>query len=113
MCVQAGNYRVEGIQHVCFTADAQGVLTVSKNGVVSCWTWNHTSLGRSKASVAVEAYRSKMAALKAAKNTENAYISKMEPVCASSIGEEKQTWLQDAIQKVFCLVIAMFFFQGE
>lgn len=78
--VQAGYYRDGGIQSACFTADAQQVLTVSKTGVITCWKWQYSSLGKSKATVAIETYKSRLGEIRDMKNKENFYLREMKEI---------------------------------
>ena len=80
MCKKAGNFRTGGLQDACFTADGQGVLTVSKTGIISCWEWRYSAFGKSKANAAVESYKSRFSKMKGIINDENKLMESLPPV---------------------------------
>ncbi|XP_057306385.1 cilia- and flagella-associated protein 43-like [Hydractinia symbiolongicarpus] len=98
--IQAGNYRAGGLSHACFSSDAQMILTVGNDGCISSWSWNFSSLGRSKAAGAIETYLSNTAMVKSIKNTEDEILSKLPEITLKpeKIGSST-TWLEEAVDK--------------
>ena len=78
--VQAANYREGGVDFVRFSPDAQQIFTVSRTGVVTSWKWNYTSLGKSKATVAIETCKSLLGEIRDVRNKEDNLIKKMKEI---------------------------------
>jgi len=95
--LQASNYRTGGISHVTFTSDAQGIIAVGNDGTTSCWNWQFTSLGKAKATVAVDAYRSLHGFLKAVQDKEDNEICKMKSLDANKELVSESTWLEQTV----------------
>ena len=80
MTVQASNYRKGGISHICFSNDAQAIITANHNGTATCWNWSFTTLGKSRVSPAIETFKSMNGLLKSVKNKEEEAMKKMREV---------------------------------
>lgn len=80
MTVQASNYRKGGISHICFSNDAQAIITANHNGTATCWNWSFTTLGKSRVSAAIETFKSMNGLLKSVKNKEEEAMKKMREV---------------------------------
>ena len=78
MTFQASNYRKGGISHICFSNDAQAIITASRNGTATCWNWSFTTLGKSRVSAAIETFKSMNGLLKSVKNKEEEALKKMQ-----------------------------------
>ncbi len=59
----AGHRLSNGIINVCFTNDSRNTLTVGGDGTLSCWGWEFSTLGKSRAAAAVDAAKSQIDAL--------------------------------------------------
>ncbi|XP_066933494.1 cilia- and flagella-associated protein 43-like [Clytia hemisphaerica] len=98
--VQAANYREGGIDFAQLSPDAQQILVVSRTGIVTSWKWNYTSLGKSKATVAIETCKSLLGEIRDVRNKEDSLIKKMKKIdLPSELGGEQETWLHQAVQK--------------
>ena len=78
--LQAGNYRTGGLSHVCFTGDAQKVITTSCNGAISCWEWKFSALGKTKAANAIDTFRARTSTLNRGRKEQDALITAMESI---------------------------------
>ncbi|XP_022080756.1 cilia- and flagella-associated protein 43-like [Acanthaster planci] len=108
--VQAHSFCTGGVKQVCLSTDAQSVLTCgAQDGILSCYTWNYSSTGRSKATSAIEAARSHNAMLHAIRKREDEVLSAMPdwnetmstPMSrsVSDIQGPKKTGIELAIEK--------------
>ncbi|XP_033633066.1 cilia- and flagella-associated protein 43-like isoform X1 [Asterias rubens] len=78
MVVSAHSFLKGGVRQVCLSTDAQSILTCgTQDGVLSCYTWNFSNTGRSKATSAIEAARSHNAMLHAIRKREDEVLSAM------------------------------------
>ena len=78
--MNAADYRDGGLRFVRYTPDAQQILSVSKTGVLSCWKWRYSSLGKSKATVAIETYKSLLGEARDTRNTEDSILKESKEI---------------------------------
>eukprot|EP00794_Sanderia_malayensis_P003685 gene3685-4202_t len=78
--VKAGHRRLNGITHVCFSNDSRCTLTVGGDGTLSCWQWEYSALGKSRATAAVDAARSSIASLRDVRRKQDEYLKQLPEI---------------------------------
>eukprot|EP00794_Sanderia_malayensis_P005297 gene5297-5966_t len=105
--VKAGHRRLNGITHVCFSNDSRCTLTVGGDGTLSCWQWEYSALGKSRATAAVDAARSSIASLRDIRRKQDECLKQLPEIETNDEGlimldtspKEAKTWLDFSIAK--------------
>jgi hypothetical protein len=99
--IQGHNFNDGGVKAVCFTGDAQKVVSIGNDGTLACWNWSFLSQGRQKSGKAIDAFKKHQTVMRQIIAEEDEKLKDLHTVDLEDKGSTG-TWLDDMVTKAHC-----------
>lgn len=91
--VPASHRSCGGVIHCCFTPDSRCVLTVGGDGTLSCWAWDFSDKGKSRAAAAVDFARARYSQILELRKEQDAAMKALNQLSwDEEIGKHSGDW---------------------